>query len=136
MNTVHSEFESTLKLDEIYFTHIEFSRTENLAINELKLQINKEICYTDVNSVKITLSAQIFAEDNSITVSVVMVGLFHVIQSDLPEDIKKQMVETNTIAIMFPYLRSQISLITTQPGMLPIIIPTININALVQENKE
>lgn len=35
-------------------------------------------------------------------------------------------VNNNTIAIMFPFIRSQVSLMTTQPGMMPIVLPPIN----------
>lgn len=47
------------------------------------------------------------------------------------------LLEKNTIAIMFPYIRSYISSITTQPGMTPIVLPAINIVALINDqNKE
>ena len=34
--------------------------------------------------------------------------------------------EEYTVAIMFPFIRSQITLLTTQPGMTPIVLPPIN----------
>ena len=46
------------------------------------------------------------------------------------------MLEKNTLAIMFPYLRSYISIITTQPGMNPIVLPAMNIIALVNDQKK
>ena len=42
------------------------------------------------------------------------------------------LVKANTVAIIFPFIRSQISLLTTQPGMKPIIMPPININSIIQ----
>lgn len=44
-------------------------------------------------------------------------------------------LEKNTIAIMFPYIRSYISSITTQPGMSPIVLPAMNIVAMVRPEK-
>lgn len=38
--------------------------------------------------------------------------------------------ETNAIAIMFPYLRSIVSIITSNSGREPIILPTINLVSL------
>lgn len=38
----------------------------------------------------------------------------------------------NAIAIMFPFLRSQVTLVTSQPNFRPIILPIININNLVK----
>lgn len=45
------------------------------------------------------------------------------------------MLEKNTIAIIFPYIRSYISIITTQPGMPPIVLPAMNIIAMVNDQK-
>ena len=44
------------------------------------------------------------------------------------------LIEKNTIAIMFPYIRSHISTITSQPGMMPIVLPPINIAAMLKDN--
>ena len=32
----------------------------------------------------------------------------------------------NTVAIKFPFIRSQVTLLTSQPGMTPIVLPAIN----------
>lgn len=40
------------------------------------------------------------------------------------------------MAIMFPYIRSQISLLTTQPGLHPGQLPPMNINALLDSTEE
>ena len=42
------------------------------------------------------------------------------------------------ISIIFPFIRSQVSLLTTQPGITPIMIPPINLNSLIdsEENEE
>ncbi len=47
----------------------------------------------------------------------------------------KDLLEKNTIAIMFPYIRSYISSITTQPGMTPIVLPAMNIVAMINDQK-
>lgn len=47
----------------------------------------------------------------------------------------KNLLEKNTIAIMFPYIRSYISSITTQPGMTPIVLPAMNIVAMINDQK-
>ena len=43
-------------------------------------------------------------------------------------------LQKNAIAVMFPYLRSQITLLTSQPGMTPLIIPILNINTLLESD--
>ena len=39
---------------------------------------------------------------------------------------ESDIIKKNTVAIMFPFVRSQISLLTTQPDMVPIVLPPIN----------
>ena len=41
----------------------------------------------------------------------------------------------NAIAIMFPYLRSQVSLLTAQPNTPTIVLKPININKFLEESK-
>lgn len=55
------------------------------------------------------------------------VGVFSV------SEIAAEQLKTNAIAIMFPYLRSQISLLTTQPNMTPVVLPAMNINNLLKK---
>ena len=46
------------------------------------------------------------------------------------DDYSKEVINTNTVAIMFPFIRSQVTLLTSQPGMVPIILPAINTHKL------
>ena len=39
---------------------------------------------------------------------------------------EEKIIKQNAVAIMFPFIRSQITLMTSQPGMTPIVLPTIN----------
>jgi len=43
---------------------------------------------------------------------------------------EESIINTNTVAIMFPFIRSQVTLLTSQPGMAPIILPPINTQKL------
>ena len=54
----------------------------------------------------------------------------------ISEQTAEQILKKNTVAIMFPFIRSQVSILTTQPGMIPIVMPPININALVDDMQE
>ena len=53
-------------------------------------------------------------------------------------NIESERVLPNAIAIMFPYLRAQVSLMTAQPNIPTINLKPVNINALLerQSNKE
>lgn len=44
--------------------------------------------------------------------------------------------ETNAIAILFPYLRSIVSMLTCSSGREPIILPTINVASLFENSNK
>ena len=52
------------------------------------------------------------------------------------EQENKILIERNTLAIMFPYFRSYVSTLTTQPGMTPIVLPAMNIMAMLAQKSE
>ena len=61
----------------------------------------------------------------------VQVSGFFVYEGDANDTIISQ----NTAAILMPYLRSEISLLTAQPSMEPVVIPPLNIAAMIEESK-
>ena len=50
--------------------------------------------------------------------------------SFVDETEKDEIIEKNCIAILIPYLRSQLSMLTCQPGVECEYLPIINVNAL------
>lgn len=43
------------------------------------------------------------------------------------------MMRQNAVAIIFPYVRSQISLLTAQPEMTPLVLPPFNVAQMVMD---
>ena len=48
----------------------------------------------------------------------------------------QMLIERNTLAIMFPYFRSYVSTLTTQPGMTPIVLPAMNIMTMLAQKEK
>lgn len=44
-----------------------------------------------------------------------------------------ELISKNTVAILMPYMRSELTLLTAQPGMESIVMPPININAMMEQ---
>lgn len=44
---------------------------------------------------------------------------------------KNQLLQENALAILFPYVRSQMTLLTAQPETEPIVWPAMNINKMM-----
>ena len=61
---------------------------------------------------------------------------FFSIESDgeLSEELKNTLVTKNSVAIMMPYLRSEVSLLTAQPETECVVLPAFNINNML-DNK-
>lgn len=60
-----------------------------------------------------------------------MTGYFSIAE-DNPQ--KDTLLQKNAIAIIFPYARSQMTLLTSQPETIPAIVPVVNINQLVDRS--
>ena len=44
-------------------------------------------------------------------------------------------IQQYAVAIVMPYIRSQVSLLTAQPGVDPIVLPPFNIVEMMNESK-
>ncbi|MBW7573930.1 protein-export chaperone SecB [Caproiciproducens faecalis] len=134
MNEIKTNLASGLKLKRLLFKDLDFTRVESEIDNvELQMKISKDAELLSDSDCKVTLKILIYTENKSITIGATMIGFFE-IKDKVDSAFARHIMETNTIAIMFPYLRSQISLITTQPDMSPIIIPALNINKLTKSD--
>ena len=83
------------------------------------------------NQYRVSLQVNMETEDKSVTLHIRIVGLFGV-ETDDPK-LKTALVTKNTLSILFPYLRSQITLVTAQSGLPPITLPIINVAAMFKE---
>lgn len=131
-----SILECKLQLIDLYFSKFDFvQERENNSENTeytTSLNINYSINQNDNSRIKIVIDTNIKTKEENICVNLQTVGIFDIDKSDMELEMYEQIIKGNTVAIMFPYIRSQISLITTQPGIAPIMIPPININALIE----
>lgn len=128
---------SVLNLQRLSFAEIKYSRDLSAPLEtEYEMNFNRNIStYEDPTHFRVALTANIWSKnEKSIKLTVTLVGFFTCDCED--EAIKTNLVNNNTIAILFPYLRSQISLVTTQPDIPPITLPPMNIVAMFQEAEQ
>lgn len=131
---VHSDLKSVVSLHSIYCDRIEFTRTETpISEEDLKCRFMKSYLFNDDHtSCKVSLGCE-FTEDSSedIHINIMVTGRFSCTDSD--QNRRDVLLKKNTLAILFPYLRTQVSVITMQPGMNPIILPPMNIEAVFEQ---
>lgn len=127
---VRSAYESPLILEKIEITESTFRKKE-VSLDELELGVRVEHSVENIgeDEYELVLNTTVSDENENIYVNVKGKAIFRTQQKNM------DMLEKNTIAIMFPYIRSYISIITTQPGMPPIVLPAMNIIAMINDQK-
>ena len=134
----NEQMNSVLKLERIAFEEIQYSRMVNSRSAQIEYEMNftRQVSQSDDNKhFRVSLIANVWSKgEEKISLSVTVVGFFFCDVED--EKTKQELINKNSIAILFPYLRSQISLVTTQPDMLPITIQPMNIVAMFDVAEE
>jgi len=85
----------------------------------------------DGNLFRLTLDTTIKNNTNTLNLNVVMVGEFEF--RNIPEEKLGIYFIVNAPAIMFPYIRSYISTLSSLSGIPTIILPTLNMTSLAEE---
>ena len=127
---ITTNYESMLVLKTIMITEGTFKRTEgSLDDVELRVNVSHNVKQISEREYKITLELNVADPDGKLSVFVRGMAVFETEQEN------QMLIERNTLAIMFPYFRSYVSTLTTQPGMTPIVLPAMNImEILAQKN--
>lgn len=124
------KIKSELKMEKLYFPESIVNRKKDIANGKLAMDLKKEIQKLEDNRYNVCLIFTIGKEAEDLFVKVVASADFLLNCDD--ENFAKNIIDNNTVAIMFPFLRSHVSLLTTQPNMSPIIIPPINTSKFVK----
>ena len=128
-----NEIKSTaLRNLNMYFENINF-QSNGKNIKDVPKGVNigfREIHEYEEDKIFIKLYCRVEKKDK-FELNLCLVGSF-LVGKDFPTD----KLLPNAIAIMFPYLRSQVTLMTTQPNITPVTIPPININSFLKRQEE
>lgn len=122
---------NVLKMKNLYFSFIDF-KSNGVVIGDSG---TADVCYKeehkiDDRNISISLFCRVEVKE-AFSLEMCLVGDFEV------SNIDNNRVIPNAIAIMFPYLRAEVSLVTSQPGIPSISLKPININAFLErQNKE
>ena len=126
---------SVLQMVDFYFSSISFKQKKDY-LGELKLNIFHNIEHqknTENDSMfRVIITTSVKDQEGYLDLEVVSTGVFQITDPEIDESLKHSLVELNTVAIMFPYIRSEVSIITAQPGLMPILIPVVDVNKLVR----
>ena len=120
------DMRSSLQMKDFYFSRFSFARDKVIKDGELNVDLQKNIISKGDHEYNIILTTTI--EKDDMNIELVAEAQFLYESDDYSRE--ESIINTNTVAIMFPFIRSQVTLLTSQPGMIPIILPTINTKKL------
>ena len=127
---IKTDYESPLVLKNIIITEGHFKRNEDSLENlELKVGVSHDVERLSEREYKITLELNVADPEEKLSVFVKGMAIFETKQEN------QMLIERNTLAIMFPYFRSYVSTLTTQPGMTPIVLPAMNIMTMLAQKE-
>ncbi|SHM76980.1 Preprotein translocase subunit SecB [Anaerosporobacter mobilis DSM 15930] len=123
-----------LVFDNISFNRIDFKSDKDITFNfEIQYGKNKSVENENSDAYRVTLKST-GCKEGEYTISISISGFFSFkIDEEIPEEVKEALISKNAVTILMPYLRSQISLLTAQPGVDSVVLPPLNINKLLEE---
>lgn len=128
-----TDMKSILRLDKVVFDKIKFDRLGFKNDTELKLEIQTNIGERkDKAAYKVTVIA-IGKKPDEYKFHISITGYFTFRTEDIETDLKNELISKNSVAILMPYLRSEISLLTAQPETETVVLPVFNINRMMDE---
>ena len=121
---------SVLKLDRVVFNEVSFKR---LGFKQAKAKtsfgLGRNIEKIADGKYQVSLSVKV-DRDNEYEALVSITGYCEIDEADPQKD---TILKENTIAILFPYARAELTLITAQPETEPLVLPAVNIKAMLDE---
>lgn len=126
--------ESALQINPVIFDELTFKRLSNKHFGESKVQlkIGQIIQKLEDSHYRVIIKVEAVQEEE-FSATVQISGYCTIDENDPAKD---QLLKRNTLAILFPYIRSELTLLTAQPETDPIVWPVMNIQAMMDEATE
>lgn len=128
------KLESVLRFDKYIVDEVVFKSNPDFNPTDDKLKINfsikKNVEHKNNGEMIVSLQVNIFEKANEknypFEMMVQLRGFFTMSDSTINLD-------SNAIAILYPYIRSIVSVYTSSINVPPLILPVINVNALIEQ---
>lgn len=123
--------ECVLKLNTLVFDEIVFKRLGMQNENELEVSFSVSIG-TNISDPSVKkVSVQITGEKkDEYTFEIQATGIF-----SYNGDANDAIIQQNAVAIVMPYVRSEVSILTAQPGVESVVLPPFNIVEMMKTSK-
>jgi preprotein translocase subunit SecB len=122
--------------DKLNFKRIGFGPKDNETKFKFKVGIAKKEQESDENDNQedylVRLEA-VATRENEFKATICVTGFFE-IAKDTKD--KQLLLKQNAVAILFPFVRSEFTLLTTQPETDPVVLPIMNIVEMMNDAEE
>lgn len=131
-----SNFNSSLMLQRLVFDKIEFNRKGFKNTNELNFELQVQIGVSEESVHRVTLVLR-GEKEEEYSVEIGLSGFFRIdVQEEVDDKMFQHLMSKNAVAILMPYLRSELTLLTAQPETDSVVLPPFNINKMMKSKKE
>lgn len=128
------KFNSVLTLRQLVFDKIRFDRKGFKNENEVKFSIKVQIGKDDCQNYRVTLILGGEKEDEY-ELEISLSGFFSIDEKNsLDDNTTRDLINKNAVSILMPYLRSELTLLTAQPGTESLVLPPFNINKMLKDD--
>lgn len=128
------EVTSDLKIIDFYFSDITFKNERLFGDSAVNISYAVDNKRLDDGNTRVELTTNVEGKTQGILLCVKAVGIFDATVFHEPAQ-REFMEQIATVTAMMPYIRTQITLLTTQPGISQLILPPIDVYKLVNQKK-
>lgn len=122
-----------LKLYRMFFNKIEFDRIGIRNENQPNFELQASVAENEEGLFKVEV-VLIGEKKDEYKIRIVLDGIFGFISDGtFDAKLKNRLIQTNAVAILLPYLRSEVSILTAQPDTESVVLPPLNVNELFKK---
>lgn len=127
------QYNSALNLQKLVFDKIEFERKGFKNTQELQFELQAQIGVDENGVYKVTLVLNGTKQDEY-DVVISLSGFFK-LEGQVEDKTGQDLINRNAVAILMPYLRSELTLLTAQPDTDSVVLPPFNINKMFEKSQ-
>lgn len=131
-----NNFDCSLLLQKMVFDEIKFSRKGFKNAEELDFELQVRIGLREGGIYKVTLILE-GTKPKEYDVQISLTGFFEIdFKGKLEDKMAQDLINKNAIAILMPYIRSELTLLTAQPETDSVVLPPFNINKMLESQNQ
>lgn len=118
---------SHIVFDELSFKRLGFTKAKDES-SKTKVSLGTNIGKIEDGTYKVSL--KLTAENENEYVAYVIISAYCKVNED--DELKERLLKENAVAILYPYARAEMTLLTAQPETDALTLPVLNVTAMVR----